>query len=80
MQYYNFEGKKYEITITDEWDRNEQREEQIVRDFKYLESNGDWGLIKLRITNGLWEGWLKHIGEMERTETSNEEKNETKFW
>ena len=77
MQYYNFEGKKYEITITDEWDRNEQREEQILRDFKYLESISDWGLIKLRITNGLWEGWLKHIGEMERIELP---KNETKFW
>lgn len=80
MQYYNFEGKKYEITITDEWDMNEQREEQIVRDFKYLESKRDWLTIKNRITNGLWTGWLKHIGDMERIETSNEENNENKFW
>ena len=77
MVKYNFEGKSYEIIITDEWDRNEQREEQILRDFKYLESISDWGLIKLRITNGLWEGWLKHIGEMERIESP---KNETNFW
>lgn len=74
MQYYNFEGKRYEITITDEWERNEQREEQIVRDFKYLESNGDWSLIKLRITNGLWEGWLRCIGDMDSP------KNKGGFW
>jgi hypothetical protein len=77
MVKYNFEGKSYEITITDEWDRNEQREEQILRDFKYLESISDWGLIKLRITNGLWEGWLKHIGEMERIEPTTNDKG---FW
>jgi len=77
MQYYNFEGKSYEIIITDEWERNEQREEQIIRDFKYLESISDWGLIKLRITNGLWEGWLKHIGEMEQIEAP---KNDKTFW
>ena len=80
MVKYNFEGKSYEITITDEWDRNEQREEQILRDFKYLESNGDWLVIKNRITNGLWEGWLRCVGDMERIEATNEEKNETKFW
>jgi len=77
MQYYTFEGKSYEIIITDEWERNEQREEQIIRDFKYLESISDWGLIKLRITNGLWEGWLKHIGEMEQIEAP---KNDKTFW
>jgi len=77
MQYYTFEGQSYEITITDEWERNEQREEQIIRDFKYLESISDWGLIKLRITNGLWEGWLKHIGEMEQIEAP---KNDKTFW
>ena len=77
MVKYNFEGKSYEIIITDEWDRNEQREEQILRDFKYLESKKEWLTIKNRITNGLWEGWLKHIGEMERIESP---KNETNFW
>lgn len=77
MIKYSFEGKTYEIVIIDEWDRNEQREEQILRDFKYLESISDWGMIKLRITNGLWEGWLKYIGEMERIETP---KNDKTFW
>jgi len=77
MVKYNFEGKSYEIIITDEWERNEQREEQIIRDFKYLESISDWELIKLRITNGLWEGWLKHIGEMERIDSPTNDKG---FW
>ena len=94
MQYYNFEGKSYEIIITDEWDRNEQREEQILRDFKYLESKYDWGLIKLRITNGLWEGWLKEIDyvigdngthykdkwERGKEEGFNKEVDEEGFW
>ena len=77
MVKYNFEGKSYEIIITDEWERNEQREEQILRDFKYLESKSDWGLIKLRIANGLWEGWLNHIGQIERIDAP---KNDKTFW
>ena len=77
MQYYTFEGKSYEITITDEWDRNEQREEQIVRDFKYLESKGEWLTIKNRILNGTTHGWMVCVGELERKETP---KNDKKFW
>ena len=77
MVKYNFEGKSYEITITDEWDRNEQREEQILRDFKYLESKKEWLTIKNRILNGTTIGWMVCVGEMERIEAP---KNETKFW
>ena len=77
MQYYTFEGKSYEITITDEWDRNEQREEQIVKDFKYLESKGEWLTIKNRILNGTTIGWMVCVGEIERIEGP---KNDKKFW
>ena len=77
MQYYTFEGKSYEITITDEWDRNEQREEQIVKDFKYLESKGEWLTIKNRILNGTTIGWMVCVGEIERIEAP---KNDKKFW
>jgi len=74
MRNYNFEGKKYEITITDEGDRNEQREEQIVIDFKYLESKGDWLTIKNRITNGLLWGWMVCKGD------SDSHNNNREFW
>jgi len=77
MQYYNFQGKSYEITITDEWDRNEQREEQILRDFKYLESKGEWLTIKNRILNGTHHGWLIEIGEDAIIEAP---KNDKTFW
>ena len=58
---YSFEGKTYEIVITDEWERNEQRTQQVYDDFKYCESIYDWGTIKLRILNGKTLGWLKEI-------------------
>jgi len=94
MIKYSFEGKHYKIIITDEGDRNEQRAEQILRDFKYLESISDWGTIKNRITNGLWEGWLKEVSyvigdnnthykdkwERGKEEGFNKEVDEEGFW
>jgi len=77
MIQYSFEGKTYKIVITDEWDRNEQRAEQILRDFKYCESINDWGTIKNRIKNGTYLGWLIEIGEKEIIETP---KNKGGFW
>ena len=77
MVKYNFEGKSYEITITDEWDRNEQREEQILIDFKYLESKKEWLTIKNRILNGTTLGWMVCVGDIERIELP---KNEKGFW
>ena len=77
MVRYNFEGKSYEIIITDEWDRNEQREKQILRDFKYLESKKEWLTIKNRILNGTTLGWMVCIGEIERIVLP---KNEKGFW
>ena len=77
MVKYNFEGKSYEITITDEWDMNEQREEQILIDFKYLESKKEWLTIKNRILNGTTLGWMVCVGDIERIELP---KNEKGFW
>ena len=68
---FQHKGIWYEILsqITDEGD--EGRGEQLLRDFQYCESKGDWGTIKNRITNGLMWGWLKEMKE---------EKNEQGFW
>jgi len=77
MIQYSFEGKNYKIVITDEWDRNEQRAEQILRDFKYCESIFDWGTIKNRIKNGTHLGWLIEIGENEIIEPPTNDKG---FW
>jgi len=77
MIKYSFEGKNYKIVITDEWDRNEQRAEQILRDFKYCESIFDWGTIKNRIINGTTLGWLIEIEDMEGIEPPTNDKG---FW
>ena len=77
MIKYSFEGKNYKIVITDEWDGNEQRAEQILRDFKYCESIFDWGTIKNRIINGTTLGWLIEIEDTEGIEPTT---NDKKFW
>ena len=77
MIKYSFEGKNYKIVITDEWDGNEQRAEQILRDFKYCESIFDWGTIKNRIINGTTLGWLIEIEDMEGIEPTTNNKG---FW
>lgn len=77
MIKYSFEGKTYKIVITDEGDKNEQRAEQILRDFKYCESIFDWGTIKNRIKNGIHFGWLIEIEEKEIIEPP---KNKGGFW
>jgi hypothetical protein len=58
---YTYKGKPYEILsqITDKDDKG--RANQLLIDFLYCESVGDWGTIKNRITNGLLWGWLKEL-------------------
>ena len=64
---YTYRGKRYEIlsSVTNE-DGDEGRAEQLLIDFKWCESIGDWRTISNRITNGLLWGWLKEIGEDEK--------------
>jgi hypothetical protein len=59
MPKFQYKGLWYEILseVTDVDD--EGRAEQILRDFEYCESKGDWMTIKNRIKNGLMWGWLK---------------------
>ena len=54
--YYEFEwrGKKYLI-------RDEDRGEQLLRDFHYCVSIGDWDTITNRIINGTKWGWLEEL-------------------
>ena len=65
---FQHKGLWYEILseVTDVGD--EGRAEQLLRDFEYCESKGDWMTIKNRIKNGLMWGWLK------------EETDEKRFW
>ena len=61
---YTHKGITYEIIDED------GREDQILRDFMYCESIGDWVTIKNRIIGGTRHGWLVKV-----------EKEETKkFW
>ena len=77
MIKYSFEGKHYKIVITDEWDMNEQRAQQVYDDFKYCESIFDWGTIKNRTINGTHLGWLIEIEDMEGIEPTTNNKG---FW
>jgi hypothetical protein len=61
MVTYKHKNKIYQIIIKDEDDRNTQREEQILRDFKHCEQTNDYITIKNRMTNGLKWGWLIEI-------------------
>ena len=61
MATYTYKNIKYQIAITDEWDRCKQREEQILKDFKYCEKINDWSTIKNRMTSGIKWGWLIEI-------------------
>ena len=61
MTTYEYRGKKYQIIITDEGDRCRQREEQILKDFKYCEKTQDYVTTKNRMTNGIKWGWLIEI-------------------
>ena len=75
---FQHKGLWYEILseVTDK-DGDEGRGEQILRDFQYCESKGDWMTIKNRIKNGLKWGWLKEISfkeEMDIVQMNNE------FW
>lgn len=60
---FQYKGIWYEILseVTDVGD--EGRAEQILRDFEYCESKGDWMTIKNRIKNGLMWEWLKETNE-----------------
>lgn len=77
MIQYRFEGKTYNIVITDEGDRNEHRAQQIYDDFKYCESIGDWQTIKNRIQNGVHWGWMVEIDDTMIIEPPTEK---GKFW
>lgn len=61
MTTYEYKGKKYQIIITDEGDRCRQREEQILKDFKYCEQTHDYNTINNRMTNGIKWKWLVEI-------------------
>lgn len=61
MTKYVYKNKTYQIEITDEGRFNQQREEQILNDFKLCEAKGDWLTINNRVTNGLKWGWIKEI-------------------
>ena len=61
MTTYKYKNKTYQILITDEWDRCRQREEQILKDFKYCEQTHDYITIKNRMRNGIKWGWLVEI-------------------
>ena len=79
MVKYSFEGKHYKIVITDEenGDDNRKREEQLLRDFKHLESQHDYPTIKNRIISGTSWDWLIEINPNEVIEPTN---NEGGFW
>ena len=61
MVIYKHKNKTYQIVIKDEWDRCREREEQILKDFKYCEQTHDYITIKNRITNGTKWGWLIEV-------------------
>ena len=51
---FEWRGKKYLI-------RDEDRGEQLLRDFHYCVSIGDWDTITNRIINGTKWGWLEEL-------------------
>ena len=61
MTTYTYQNITYQIVIKDEWDCCRQREEQILKDFKYCEQTHDYITIKNRMTNGIKWGWLVEI-------------------
>ena len=61
MTTYTHKNITYQIVIKDEWDKNTQREEQILKDFKHCEQTHDYLTIKNRMTNGIKWGWLIEI-------------------
>ena len=61
MTTYTYKNITYQIVIKDEWDRCRQREEQILKDFKYCEQTHDYITIKNRMRNGIKWGWLIEI-------------------
>ena len=58
-------------------DDNRKREEQLLRDFKHLESQHDYATIKNRIISGTSWDWLIEINPNEVIEPTN---NEGGFW
>ena len=60
---FQYKGLWYEILSEVADVDDEGRAEQILRDFEYCESKGDWMTIKNRIKNGLMWGWLKEVEE-----------------
>ena len=46
MITYTYKNITYQIVIKDEWDKNTQREEQILKDFKHCEQTHDYLTIK----------------------------------
>jgi len=53
--YYTYKGKKYQITSTD------VPPSQLLRDFSWCESVGDWVTIENRIIGGITWGWLIEV-------------------
>ena len=53
--YYTYKGKKYEIISTD------VPPSQLLRDFEYCQSIGDWVTIENRIVGGLKWNWLIEV-------------------
>jgi hypothetical protein len=60
---YLFGGIYYEIL--------DERKEQILRDFQYLEQIKDYQTIKNRITNGVLYSWLKVVKNEQTQKTQN---------
>ena len=92
---YTYKGKSYEIlsSITNR-DGDNQRANQLLRDFLHCESIGDWNTLKNRINGGLHNGWLKEVSyvigdnkthykdkwERGKEEGFNKEVDEEGFW
>ena len=53
--YYTYRGKRYEIVSDD------VPPQQLLRDFKYCESIGDWRTIENRISGGLKWNWIIEV-------------------
>ena len=62
MRYF-FGGICYEIL--------DERKEQILKDFQYLEQIKDYQTIKNRITNGVLYSWLKVVKNEQTQKTQN---------
>jgi hypothetical protein len=63
---YTYRGKRYEI-LSEQTNRHGDtlRAEQLIRDFLYCESIGDWDTITNRISNGMKWGWIREIQNKE---------------